>query len=65
MRGGANRKEIISEVLDENSELSSDDVNKVISDIEKGESNTQFWVKSDKGSIKIIAFSFRIIYSLG
>ena len=56
LRGGANRKEIISEVLDENSELSSDDVNKVISDIEKGESNTQFWVKSDKGSIKIIAF---------
>ena len=59
LRGGANRKEIVSEVLDENSELSSDDVNKVITEIEKSESNTQFWVKSEKGTIKIIAFSFK------
>ncbi len=59
LRGGANRKEIISEVLDENSELSSDDVNKVITEIEKSESNTQFWVKSEKGTIKIIAYSFK------
>lgn len=59
LRGGANRKEIVSEVLDENSELSSEDVNKVITEIEKSESNTQFWVKSEKGTIKIIAYSFK------
>lgn len=59
LRGGANRKEIISEVLDDNSELSSEDVNKVITEIEKSESNTQFWVKSEKGTIKIIAYSFK------
>ena len=59
LRGGANRKEIVSELLDENSELSSEDVNKVITEIEKSESNTQFWVKSEKGTIKIIAYSFK------
>lgn len=59
LRGGANRKEILSEVLEENSELSTEDVNKVITDIEKSESSTQFWVKSDKGAIKIVAFSFK------
>ena len=59
LRGGANRKEIISELLDENSDLTSEDVGKVITDIEKSESNTQFWVKSEKGTIKIIAFSFK------
>ena len=59
LRSGANRKEIISELLEENSDLSSDDVGKVITDIEKSESNTQFWVKSEKGTIKIIAYSFK------
>tara|TARA_R110001606_G_scaffold263857_1_gene412477 strand:- start:58 stop:2445 length:2388 start_codon:yes stop_codon:yes gene_type:complete len=59
LRGGANRKEIISELLDDNSDLTSEDVGKVITDIEKSESNTQFWVKSEKGTIKIIAFSFK------
>ena len=59
LRGGANRKEIVSELLDENNELSSEDVNKVITEIEKSESNTQFWVKSEKGTIKIIAYSFK------
>lgn len=59
LRGGANRKEIISEVLDENSDLTSEDVSKVITEIEKSESGTQFWVKSEKGTIKIIAFSFK------
>jgi hypothetical protein len=59
LRGGATRKEIISEILDENSDLSSDDVNKVVSSIEKEESNTQFWTKSEKGVIKIIPYSFK------
>ena len=59
IRGGANRKEIISEVLDENPDLSQDDVNTVIADIEKSESNTQFWVKSDRGTLKIVAYSFK------
>lgn len=59
LRGGATRKEIISEILDENSDLSSDDVNKVVSGIEKEESNTQFWTKSEKGVIKIIPYSFK------
>lgn len=59
LRGGATRKEIISEVLDDNSDLSSEDVGKVVTDIEKKQSTTQFWTKSEKGTIKIIAYSFK------
>lgn len=59
LRSGFNRKEIISELLDENNDLSSDTVSRAITEIEKSESSTQFWVKNDKGTIKIIAILFK------
>jgi len=59
LKGGATRKEIISEILDENEDLSSEDIGKVVTEIEKKQSTTQFWTKSEKGTIKIIAYSFK------